>query len=238
MANSNLDDLDLNGLEFEKKKLEIEKLEFDIKNPQHFPPKWAVYLQPLMPTFFTLASISLTYIILNKTKFFENANNLYTYQNLKLKDAQVQLLSDSIRLQKKVDLMHDSVTAYSDTIKNYKLAVNQIRGSMTGCEIENGNLKIENKKLILDNIQKQGSINDKAKANLDVTQGNDVLIKEKNKLSEKITSIRSRLHDYAIQFSVYENEIKKDPTAGASQIGWIKRELGWLVTSTDKEEPQ
>ena len=84
-------------LENEKLQLEIDKLNDKTDRPEPVP-KWVrffTYVQPLIPTLFTLASITLTYIILSRTKFFENANTLYEYKNLKLKDEQKKLQEDS-----------------------------------------------------------------------------------------------------------------------------------------------
>jgi hypothetical protein len=135
-------DDEIKNLQKVKLDLEIKKLEFESENRQYFPARWATYLQPLLPAIFTLASIIGTYVILKRTKFFENANNLYENKNLILKAEQKELEKAKSALDLTIKIKTDSISALADTITVYKATLSKTKNSMTDCQKQIANLTI------------------------------------------------------------------------------------------------
>ncbi|HXB43082.1 MAG TPA: hypothetical protein VNV85_03460, partial [Puia sp.] len=130
-------------LDDKKKRLEVEKLEFDVRNKQYFPPRLLIYLQPLLPSVFTLASIVGTLIILSKTKFFENANTLYEIKNQNLKAEGEKLEKLKLGLDSSIFILRDSISKLSSSINVYKSVLGKTKNSMTTCQQEIAKLTID-----------------------------------------------------------------------------------------------
>jgi len=127
----------------EKLELEKSKLQFDIDNGQRFPPWILAYLQPLMPSLFTLASIVATIVILSRTKFFENANTLYEIRNQNLKAEGDKLEQQKVNLEATIHSLQDSTQKLSNSIAAYKSVLNRTKHSMNDQQLLNAQLSLE-----------------------------------------------------------------------------------------------